>query len=81
MPFVLVICGNPWFLKYRLEHVISQMGNSKAKAEKNGRTNFRISAKPGIELGILWSKGRDLTNCDNHANTSYNRMNYRDQVG
>ena len=30
-------------------------------------TNIRISAKPGIEPGTLWSEGRDLTNCANHA--------------
>ena len=24
-------------------------------------------AKPGIELGTLWSEGRDLTNCANHT--------------
>ena len=38
---------------------------------KEGRTNIRISAKPGIEPGTLWSKGRDLTNCANHARPSY----------
>ena len=25
--------------------------------------------EPGIELGTLWSEGRDLTNCANHART------------
>ena len=30
---------------------------------KEGCTNIRISAKPGIEQGTLWSEGRDLTNC------------------
>ena len=34
---------------------------------KEGRTNFRISEKPGIELGALWSEDRDLTICANHA--------------
>ena len=34
---------------------------------KEGRTNIQILAEPGIKLGILWSKGRDLTNCANHA--------------
>ena len=34
---------------------------------KEGRTNIRISAEPGIELGTFWSEGRDLTNCANHA--------------
>ena len=33
---------------------------------KEGCTNIRISAKPGIEPGTLWSEGRDLTNCTNH---------------
>ena len=35
--------------------------------EKEGRTNIQISAEPGIELGSLWSEGRDLTNCANNA--------------
>ena len=34
---------------------------------KGGCTNIQISAKPGIELGILWSEGRDLTYCSNHV--------------
>ena len=34
---------------------------------KEGCTNIWISAKPGIELGTLWSECRDLTNCTNHA--------------
>ena len=34
---------------------------------KEGCINIRILAKPGIELGTLWSEGRDLTNCTNHA--------------
>ena len=34
---------------------------------KEGCTNFRISAKPGIEQGTLRLEGRDLTNCANHA--------------
>ena len=36
---------------------------------KEGRTNVQISAEPGIKLGTLWSEGRDLTNCDNHAHS------------
>ena len=32
-----------------------------------GRTNIQILAEPGIEPGILWSEGRDLTNCANYA--------------
>ena len=32
-----------------------------------GRIKFWIAAKPGIELGTLWSEGRDLTFCANHA--------------
>ena len=39
---------------------------------KEGCTNFRILAKPGIEPGTLWSKGRDLTNCANHAHHHFN---------
>ena len=34
---------------------------------KEGCTNIRISAKRGIEPGILWSQSKDLTNCANHA--------------
>ena len=34
---------------------------------KEGRTNIQISAELGIEPGTLWSKGRDLTNCADHA--------------
>ena len=30
---------------------------------KEGRINIQILAEPGIELGTLWSEGRDLTNC------------------
>ena len=38
---------------------------------KEGHTNIRISAKLGIELEILWSESRDLTNCANHARPFY----------
>ena len=41
---------------------------------KEGCTNIRISAKPGIELGTLWSEGRDLTNCTNHAHPNKVRV-------
>ena len=34
---------------------------------KEGCTNIRISAKPGIEQGTFWTEGRDLTNCANEA--------------
>ena len=42
------------------------------------------SAKPGIELGTLWSEGRDLTNCANHARprnkltfiSTFTKLNY-----
>ena len=30
-------------------------------------TNIQISADSGIEPGTLWSEGKDLTNCANHA--------------
>ena len=30
---------------------------------KEGHTDIQISAELGIELGTLWSEGRDLTNC------------------
>ena len=32
-----------------------------------GHTNVQILTEPGIKLGPLWSKGRDLTNWANHA--------------
>ena len=35
--------------------------------EKEGHTNIQISAELRIELGTLWSEGRDFTNCTNHA--------------
>ena len=34
---------------------------------KEGRTNVQISEEPRIELGTLWTEGRDLTNCTNHS--------------
>ena len=37
------------------------------RRERKSHKSVQTSAKPGIELGTLWSKGRDLTNCANHA--------------
>ena len=40
---------------------------------KEGRTNIRVSAKPGIEPGILWPEGRDLTKCADHAHPRFTK--------
>ena len=34
--------------------------------EKRSQKNVQISVEPGIELGTLWSEGRDLTNWASH---------------
>ena len=39
--------------------------------EKEGHTNIQISAELRIELGTLWSEGRDFTNCTNHARPTF----------
>ena len=39
---------------------------------KEGRTNIRISAVPGIELGTLWLESRDLSNFVNYSKHSIN---------
>ena len=43
---------------------------------KEDRTNIQISAKQGLKLGTLWSEGRDLTNCANHARTMHENKFY-----
>ena len=41
------------------------------RRERKSHKSVQISAEPGIELGTLWSQGRDLTNCTNHAHPMY----------
>ena len=56
-PCILVRIANHYTIR---DHQVSL-------GRKEGHTNVQISAEPGIELGTLWSEGRDLTNCANHA--------------
>ena len=44
------------------------------RQERKSHKSVQILAEPGIKLGTLWSKGRDLTNCANHARPVANIM-------
>ena len=45
---------------------------------KEGYTNIRISAKPGIEPGAWWLEDRDLANYAKHAQNCMNASVFRD---